>query len=52
MGRGRGFYDRLLSTLSVPKIGIGYSFQLLDRIPVEAFDKKMDLVITECEIIG
>ena len=52
MGRGRGFYDRLLSTLSVPKIGIGYSFQLLDQIPVEEFDKKMDLVITEREIIG
>lgn len=52
MGRGRGFYDRLLSTLSVPKIGIGYSFQLRDQIPVEDFDKKMDLVITEREIIG
>lgn len=52
MGRGRGFYDRLLSTLSVPKIGIGYSFQLFNQIPVEDFDKKMDLVITEHEIIG
>ncbi len=52
MGRGKGFYDRLLSTLSVPKIGIGYSFQLQEQIPTEDFDKKMDLVITEHEIIG
>lgn len=52
LGRGRGFYDRLLSVLDVPKIGICYSFQLFDRIPAEHFDKKMDLIITEDEIIG
>lgn len=52
MGRGRGFYDRLLSTLPVPKIGICYSFQLREQIPVEPFDKKMDLLITEQEVIG
>lgn len=52
LGRGRGFYDRLLSAMDVPKIGICYSFQLFDRIPIEHFDKKMDLIITEDEIIG
>ena len=51
LGRGKGFYDRLLSTLDVPKIGICYDFQLKDRIPVEPFDRKMDLVITEKEIV-
>ena len=52
LGRGKGYYDRLLTTLQVPKIGIAYSFQLREQIPVEAFDRKMDLLITEKEIIG
>ena len=45
LGRGKGFYDRLLSTLDVPKIGICYDFQLKDQIPAEPFDRKMDLPI-------
>ena len=51
LGRGKGFYDRLLSTLDVPKIGICYDFQLKDQIPAEPFDRKMDLIITEKEIL-
>jgi 5-formyltetrahydrofolate cyclo-ligase len=51
LGRGKGYYDRLLSTLKAPKIGICYNFQLQDTIPVEPFDKKMDMVITEKETI-
>ncbi|MCS3065275.1 hypothetical protein NXX40_25195 [Parabacteroides distasonis] len=27
MGRGRGFYDRLLSTLNAPKVGICFGFR-------------------------
>ncbi|MBO7101725.1 MAG: 5-formyltetrahydrofolate cyclo-ligase [Bacteroidales bacterium] len=46
MGRGRGFYDRLLkSTPRAVKVGVAYGFQLLDKIPVEAFDVPMNLVI-------
>lgn len=51
LGRGKGFYDRLLGTVNVPRIGICYDFQLREQIPVESFDKKMDLVITEKEIL-
>ena len=51
MGRGKGYYDRLLSTLQAPKIGICFDFQLQEMIPVEPFDKKMDMIITEKEII-
>ena len=52
MGRGKGFYDRLLATTHAAKIGICFGFQLLPHIPVEPFDQKMDLVITENEIFG
>ena len=46
MGRGRGFYDRLLkSTKQAVKIGVAYGFQLLEEIPVEPHDVKMNLVI-------
>ena len=46
MGRGRGFYDRMLkSTPNAIKIGIAYRFQVLEEIPVEAFDVPMDLII-------
>ena len=49
MGRGRGFYDRLLkSTPHAAKIGVAYDFQLLDSIPVEPHDVAMDCVITDC----
>ena len=48
MGRGRGFYDRLLkSTPNAVKVGVAYDFQLLDSIPTEPHDVKMDRVITE-----
>ena len=46
MGRGRGFYDRLLSVAETVKIGICFDFQLVERVPVEEFDVPMNNVIT------
>lgn len=45
LGRGKGYYDKILRGISAWKIGIGFDFQVLDHIPVEAFDVKMDEVI-------
>lgn len=48
MGRGRGFYDRLLAmTPNAAKVGVAFSFQLFDTIPVEPFDMPMDIVLSE-----
>lgn len=48
MGRGRGFYDRLLkSTPNAYKVGVGFNFQMFDEIPVEPFDVAMNQVIVE-----
>lgn len=48
MGRGRGFYDRLLSTTPTAyKVGVAFDFQMFDAIPVEPFDMPMDKVIHE-----
>lgn len=46
MGRGRGFYDRLLKlTPRALKVGVAYTFQVLPEIPVDPFDVPMDAVI-------
>ena len=48
MGRGRGFYDRLLkSAPNACKVGVAFDFQLFDSIPTEPFDVPMDVVIAE-----
>lgn len=47
LGRGKGFYDRLLATTRAAKIGVGYEFQLLDELPAEEHDVPMDMVITQ-----
>lgn len=51
LGRGKGFYDRLLGEAKATKIGVGYEFQLVDEIPVEPHDVPMDMVITQTTTI-
>ncbi|MDR3118272.1 MAG: 5-formyltetrahydrofolate cyclo-ligase [Mediterranea sp.] len=45
LGRGKGYYDKLLPELTAYKIGICFPFQLMDKIPAEEFDVRMDEVI-------
>lgn len=48
VGRGKGYYDRLLNTTKATKIGVGYDFQFIeDDIPAEPHDVAVDIVITE-----
>lgn len=47
VGRGKGYYDRLLAEASAQKIGVGYDFQLLDEIEAENHDVKVDMIITD-----
>lgn len=46
LGYGKGYYDKLLCGLDVYKIGICFNFQLLDEIPHNNNDIRMDLVIS------
>ena len=52
LGRGKGFYDRYLSGIDKPAIGICFGFQLLEYLPFEKHDIKMNTVITENLIIS
>lgn len=51
LGRGKGFYDRLLASAKATKIGVGYEFQLVDEIPAEPHDVPVDYVITQTTTI-
>jgi len=51
LGRGGGYYDRFLSQIKAPKAGICFDFQLLEQLPFDNWDIKMDMVISENEII-
>ncbi len=46
LGRGKGFYDRLLENFAGTKIGIAFDEQILDSIPAEENDVRMDFVVT------
>ena len=45
MGRGKGFYDRLMPNLDCTKIGLCYKFQVFDKIPSEPHDIKVDKLV-------
>lgn len=47
LGRGKGYYDKLLPSLHSYNIGICYRFQAREEIPSEPFDRRMDEVWTE-----
>jgi 5-formyltetrahydrofolate cyclo-ligase len=51
LGRGRGFYDKLLNNVSVPKIALAYDIQIIAEVPVTKYDVPVTVVITEIEII-
>ncbi len=53
LGSGQGMYDRYINNLKKKAlcIGICYDFQLLEKIPTECHDKKLDLILTDKRFI-
>ena len=47
VGRGKGYYDRLLADSKAIKIGVAYDCQLVDEIDTDSFDQPVDIVITQ-----
>ncbi|MGB9886147.1 MAG: 5-formyltetrahydrofolate cyclo-ligase [Moorellales bacterium] len=54
LGYGGGYYDRFLPLLrpEARSLGLAYSWQVLERLPVESTDVPVDYVVTEQELIG
>ena len=55
LGYGGGFYDRYIEKIEkikkVIKIGLAFSYQKIKNLPVNQYDKKLDFIITEKEIL-
>lgn len=52
-GYGGGYFDRFLS-IEAPqaiRIGLAFSLQLLPEIPLRPHDQRMDIIVTENEIL-
>ncbi len=47
IGRGKGYYDRLLSRTKAIKVGVAYDCQIVDEITAEPTDIPVDIVITD-----
>ena len=51
LGYGGGYYDRLINKLinkkKFLKIGLAFSKQLINNLPVSKYDRKMDYIVTE-----
>jgi 5-formyltetrahydrofolate cyclo-ligase len=46
LGRGRGFFDRLLAKSSGLKCGVSHDFQLIGKVPAEPHDAKLNFIVT------
>lgn len=47
LGMGGGFYDRFLPlAVNAVKIALAYDFQLVDSLPLETHDAKIDAILT------
>lgn len=52
IGFGKGYYDRILCRLKkdAKAVAVAYDFQVLEEVPSEEHDIKMDMIITEKNI--
>jgi 5-formyltetrahydrofolate cyclo-ligase len=50
LGYGKAVYDKLLNNFRGLKIGLAYDFQIIDKIPEEKHDLKMNAVVSEKKI--
>lgn len=47
VGRGKGYYDRLLADTRALKVGVAYDFQVVDEIDADPHDVPVDIIITD-----
>jgi len=54
LGRGAGYYDRFFGDAAhgMPwLVGFGFSFQLVDEVPMDVHDRHLDGVLTEAGLV-
>ncbi len=50
VGYGKGYYDKYLTNKNVVTVGVCYDFQVVDELPKENHDVKLDILITDKSI--
>ena len=51
LGRGKGFYDRLLTLVSGTTCGVAFDEQLVEAVPVEPHDVRLNCILTPTRLI-
>lgn len=53
LGRGRGYYDRAFGAFggSPLRIGVGHAWQILERVPHDSRDRRVDAIVTEHQFL-
>ena len=51
LGKGKGYYDKFFAQVNCFKVGLCYDFALVDSIDCEDHDIKMDIIVTDREIL-
>jgi 5-formyltetrahydrofolate cyclo-ligase len=50
LGRGAGFYDRLLPRLACPACGLAFAEQVVREVPADPWDRPLDYLATEAGV--
>ncbi|MBI3341770.1 5-formyltetrahydrofolate cyclo-ligase, partial [Candidatus Curtissbacteria bacterium] len=50
LGYGKGVYDQLLNGSKTIRVGLAYDFQIMDKLPNEPHDLRMNFVVTEKKV--
>lgn len=51
LGRGKGYFDRMLERATGVKIALAYDFEVLAEVPAAAHDVPMDFIVTETRVV-
>lgn len=51
VGRGKGHYDRLLALVAGVKCGVAFDEQIVEAIPTESHDVRMDWIVTPTRFV-
>ncbi len=52
LGRGGGYYDNTLGSMpGAKRVGLAFEAQIVDDIPLEPHDERLDAIVTESRII-
>lgn len=47
LGYGGGYYDRFMKNTTAKRVAFGYSFQIVDEVPIDEWDEKVSVIVTD-----